>query len=143
MQGSERQKPPLHPSREGSRLQSAAAPRSRVYRSAGGVGSHRFFENPPEIRVKGPWGQREAVCFAADPTPGANLRYPFSATRTRSGTERLRPAMSGQIPAAPTPYAKPATAYAEQHLGVYVQVGGRDSDRPRIKPLSAGGRHQR
>ena len=32
MQGSERQKPPLHPSREGSRLQTAPAPRRAVYR---------------------------------------------------------------------------------------------------------------
>lgn len=33
MQGSERQKPPLHPSREGSRLQTAPAPRRAVYRA--------------------------------------------------------------------------------------------------------------
>jgi hypothetical protein len=38
MQGSERQKPPLHPSREGSRLQSAPARRAAIYLDQRGSG---------------------------------------------------------------------------------------------------------
>ncbi len=75
MQGSERQKPPLHPSREGSRLQTAPAPRRAVYRAGRRVEEAGVFmcESMGGSTAEGPG----AVGFRA-----AELgRIPFAARR--------------------------------------------------------------
>ena len=126
VQGSERQKPLLHPSREGSRLQSAAARKEAVYRSAGGGRLRRFFENPTDFRVEGPWGLPAGGCFPADPTPrqpDCLRRKPFkthisAAARCREQAKTLR---EGPVAALPkTPYSAAARCRAA------VAVAGRD-----------------
>jgi hypothetical protein len=133
VQGSERQKPPLHPSREGSRLQSAPAPSRQ---SSGRVAVHpperhrRCFGRGSAARCSSQPGAGAAGC-RKDPSAGARGHLRFSENPT--GYSRRGHAGSGgieQLARGPHPPRRNLRAHASMALGVSSDRGGCSGPHP-------------